>query len=188
MQSAREPNRLQGYDYSRSALYFVTTCVQDRVCCFGIIENGKMVLNEYGTIAEQQWFWLQRQYPYLVLHSMVVMPNHIHGIIEIDDAIIGVGVGTGRDLSLRNVRDVRDVRNVGDEQREQPEIKSKSLSQLMGAYKTTKSKQIHLAGRLDFKWQRSFHDHIIRDERSYLHISDYIQNNPANWKEDMFYR
>jgi putative transposase len=188
MQKARKPNRLIGYDYSRNALYFITTCVQDRVCCFGMIENERMVLYEYGKIAEQQWFWLQRQYPFVVLHSMAVMPNHIHGIIEIDDAIIGVGVGTGhvvatgRDLSLRNVRNVR------DERRERPTIKIKSLSELMGAYKTTTSKQIHLAGRRDFKWQRSFHDYIIRNEHSYLHISDYIQNNPLNWKEDLFYR
>ena len=123
------------------------------------------------------------------------MPNHIHGIIEIDDAIVGVGtgrdnlgkghshigkghnnVGTGRDLSLRR------------ERCEQPGIKIKSLSELMGAYKTTTSRQIHLAGLRDFKWQRSFHDHIIRSEESFTQISNYIQNNPANWKEDMFYR
>ena len=51
----------------------------------------------------------------------------------------------------------------------------------MGAYKTTSSKQIHLLGNVDFKWQRSFHDHIIRDENSYHRISDYIINNPAKW-------
>ena len=51
-----------------------------------------------GTIAEKQWYWLQEQYPYIVLHAFVVMPNHIHGIIEINRNI----VGTGRDLSLRN--------------------------------------------------------------------------------------
>src|SRR4051794_22410218 len=86
MQLARKPNRLQGHDYSRNALYFVTSCIQDRVCCFGTVENERLVLNEYRKIAEQQWFWLQRQYPYVVLHSFVVMPNHIQGIIEISDA------------------------------------------------------------------------------------------------------
>src|SRR3954452_3406667 len=132
-----------------------------------------MMLNKYGKIAQQQWIWLAQQYPYVILHSFVVMPNHIHGIIEIDDAIVGVAVGTGRDLSLRG---------------ERSGIKIKSLSELMGAYKTTTSKQIHLAGLRDFKWQRSFHDHIIRNEQSYLHISDYIQNNPLYWREDIFYR
>ncbi len=167
----RKPNRLQGYDYSRSALYFITSCVQDRVCCFGLIENNRMLLNEFGKIAEQQWFWLAKQYLYVVLHSFAIMPNHIHGIIEIDSTI--VGAGTGHDLSLRG---------------EHQGIKIKSLSELMGAYKTTTSKQIHLAGLQDFKWQHSFYDHIIRNEQSYFHISDYIQNNPLNWKTDTFYR
>jgi REP element-mobilizing transposase RayT len=178
----RKPNRMKGYDYSQDNLYFVTSCVQDRVCCFGTIANGKMILNEYGQIAEQQWHWLGKQYPYVVLHEFVVMPNHIHGIIEINRSIVGIGcdlseneydisnrigqnVGTGRDLSLR----------------------IKSLSELMGAYKTTSSKKIHLLGFVAFAWQRSFHDHIIRDEKSFETISNYIANNPSLWEQDKFY-
>lgn len=48
----------------------------------------------------------------------------------------------------------------------------------MGAYKTTTSKQIHLLGLDSFAWQRSFHDHIIRDEKSFINISNYIATNP----------
>ena len=170
MHPTRKPNRLKDYDYSQSGLYFVTSCVQDMVCCFGKIINNKMVLNDYGKIAEQQWYWLAQQYPYVVLHSFVVMPNHMHGIIEI--------VGKDSDVS-----------------REQPAIKIKSISELMGAYKTTSCKKIHLLSALDtsrclkipFKWHRSFHDHIIRDELSYFNISYYIENNPANWKGDKFF-
>ena len=147
MHRTRLPNRLQGYDYSRNALYFVTSCVEDRVCCFGEIRNGQMSPNDYGQIAEQQWQWLEQQYPYIVLHSFVVMPNHIHGIIEIDNRM----VGTGRDPSVWENRDPsneNDDRNVGsgrDLSLRQPQgTKIKSLSELMGAYKTTTSKQIHL--------------------------------------------
>jgi putative transposase len=175
----RKPNRLKGYDYSSDNLYFVTSCVQNRKCCFGeivpvnTVGTGhdlsqqpiipKMILNQYGDIAEKQWYWLSEQYQYVVLHAFVVMPNHIHGIIEINRA----HVRTGRDLSL------------------QPKIKS--LSELIGAYKTTISKQIHLIGFLEFQWQRSFHEHIIRGEKSFKTISDYIYNNPVNWKQDNFY-
>jgi REP element-mobilizing transposase RayT len=93
----RKLNRLNGFDYSRDALYFVTSCVQDKACVFGKVVNEEMQLNEYGSIAEQQWDWLEKQYPYVVLHAFVVMPNHVHGLIEIDRDI----VGTGRDLSAR---------------------------------------------------------------------------------------
>jgi putative transposase len=134
-----------------------------------------MVLNDYGKIANNQWYWLAEHYPYIILHEFVVMPNHIHGIIEINRGIVGAGrddVGTGRDLPLRDP----------------PVTKIKSLSQLMGAYKTTTSKQIHLLGFYDFQWQRSFHDYIIRNENDYERISNYILNNPAKWNGDKFHK
>lgn len=162
----RKANRLYGYDYSADALYFVTSCVKDRVCCLGEISNGHMQLNPLGAIAQNQWTWLAEQYSYVILHAFVVMPNHIHGIIEINSG----NVGTGRDLSL------------------QGGVKIKSLSELMGAYKTTVSKQIHKIGFTDFAWQRSFHDHIIRNEKSLYSIMEYIKNNPLKWEEDKFYQ
>jgi REP element-mobilizing transposase RayT len=127
-----------------------------------------MECNEYGKIAHLQWQWLFSQYPYIVSHAFIVMPNHVHGVIEIDAS----RVGTGRDLSLRDLS-------------VQP-IKIKPLSQLIGAYKTTSSAKIHLAGMPEFNWQRSFHDHIIRDEKAYLNIVNYIKNNPKKWAEDCF--
>lgn len=176
---------MKGFDYSSNNLYFVTCCVKNRECCFGnIVGTGRdlslhdndddddekdnipssqMKLNKYGDIVNNQLLWLQEQYPYVVLHNHIVMPNHIHAVIEIDS-----NVGTGSDLSVQN------------------EIKIKSLSQLMGAFKTTSSKLIHLAGYPLFEWQRSFHDHIIRNEKTYLNIMNYITTNPERWSNDTF--
>ena len=64
----------------------------------------------------------------------------------------------------------------------------RSLSQIMGAYKTTSSKLIHEADFDMFAWHRSFHDHIIRDEKSYQNIVNYIENNPNSWSKDKFYK
>ncbi len=95
-------NRLKGYDYSLDNLYFITSCIQDRICCLGKIINGEMHTNIFGKIAEQQWHWLAKQYPYIILHAFVVMPNHIHGIIEINRKNgMFTPVGAGRDLSLQ---------------------------------------------------------------------------------------
>lgn len=58
----------------------------------------------------------------------------------------------------------------------------------MGAYKTTSSKLIRAEGLIDFKWKRSFHDHIIRQGASFDLISNYIENNPEKWEEDRFHR
>lgn len=152
----KKPNRLPGADYSRDKLYFVTSCVQDRVCCLGNVMDHKMVLNTYGEICERQWYWLAERYRYVILHAFVVMPNHIHGVIEIDSLRVDAGT------------------------------KIKSLSELMGAFKTTTSKQIHLSGLRSFEWQKSFYDHIIRRGDSYDRICAYIRNNPAKWARDRF--
>lgn len=153
----RKRLRMLGYDYSKDNLYFVTSCIKNMKCYFGTVKMGEMKLNEYGKIAEAQWYWLEIQYPYVVLHAFVVMPNHIHGIIEIN-------------------------RNLAPES---PKIKS--LSELMGAYKTTVSKQIHLLGFNDFVWHRSFHESIVRDDKAYKKIIAYIENNPMKWSEDEFF-
>jgi putative transposase len=162
----RKSIRLRGYDYSSDNLYFVTSCVQNQICCFGEIISrpghdliqAHMVLNVYGKIAEEQWNWLGKQYPYLWLHAFVVMPNHIHGIIEIKRSNVPGSV-----------------------------VKIKSLSELVGAYKTTVSKRIHVAGYDGFNWQRSYYDHIIREEESFNNILEYINTNPANWENDDMY-
>ncbi len=213
----RKLNRLRGFDYSSDNLYFITCCVHNMVWCFGEIQsanvdNGinvartgrdlslphptdhrpndthfhnprqKMILNEYGAIATQQWYWLENQYPYIVLHAFVVMPNHVHGIIEIKRDII---VGTGRDLSIPIDHQCNHNNALTGRDLSLPKIKS--LSELMGAYKTTISKKIHLLGYAGFAWKRSFYEHIIRDERSFETISQYIVNNPVKWKKDKFF-
>jgi REP element-mobilizing transposase RayT len=117
-----------------------------------------MYLNECGKIAHKQWEWLASQYSYVVLHSFIVMPNHVHAVIEINSDLV-------TDIS----------------------IKIKTLSELIGAYKTTTSKQIHHIGNDKFAWQRSFHDHIIRDDAGYGRICNYIETNPEKWEKDTFF-
>lgn len=153
------PNRLPGYDYSRDNYYFITSVVKNRNPCFGEINNGKMKLNEFGQIALKQLRWLDNNYSYVKLHEHVIMPDHIHAIVEINSS-----VGSGRDLNLPCCG--------------QTETKIKSLSELIGAFKMTSSKQIRLKGLTDFQWQTSFHDRIIRTQTEFDLISKYIIENP----------
>ncbi len=158
---SRKRNRKLFFNYSNDAIYFLTICTQNRVSYFGEVHQGEMYLNECGKIVKQQVEWLEKQYPYLIIHNYIVMPNHVHILCE----IVQTGhVQTGRDLSVQ--------------------LKIKSISELMGALKTTSSKQIHLIGCITFAWHRSFHDHIVRSDESYLKIKNYIIDNPKNWKLD----
>jgi REP element-mobilizing transposase RayT len=90
----RRSIRLKGYDYAQSGMYFVTICVQNRECLFGKITNGEMTLNDAGKMVMQCWIDIPQHYQNVVLHEFVIMPNHIHGIIEIAN---NVGVEYFRD-------------------------------------------------------------------------------------------
>jgi len=153
--------RLKNFDYSNDQWYFVTSCIRNNSKDFGKIIDGKMDLSKAGQIALEQWNWLATQYPYVKLHEFVVMPDHIHGILEINATGIRYKDGA---------------------------MKIKSLSDLIGAYKTTASKKIHLITSPDgthpykhFRWLRSFHERIVWTRRSFENISEYIRNNPKNY-------
>jgi putative transposase len=117
-----------------------------------------MKLSNCGRIVESQLVWLQEQYEQVNLEKSVIMPNHVHLLLT-----ISYPTGNGLDRSLQ---------------------KQKSLSSLIGAFKTTCSKLIHQSENPDFKWQKSFYDHIIRSEREYGNIWDYIHYNPLKWEWD----
>jgi putative transposase len=198
MLRSRKPNRMNGKDYSEDGCYFVTSNCKDNIHYFGKVVNGEMILNEFGKIVKQQILWLEEQYPYLKIHNWVVMPNHVHFLMEIDRGRIGIG--TGRDLSVPNrALNQSNSESPNQSHSESPEnsienfekneiqeIKIKSISSLLGAFKTTSSKHIHLSGNVDFAWHRSFHDHIGRNSDAFRNMDRYITNNPKNWDEDKF--
>jgi putative transposase len=82
----RNSLRLQGYDYSQPGDYFVTFCAQDRLCLFGDIEKARMTLNPLGQMVEEAWYELPTHYGHVVLEDMVVMPNHVHAILQLTNA------------------------------------------------------------------------------------------------------
>jgi len=83
----RQSIRLQSYDYSRAGLYFITICTVDRQPLFGEIVNGQMLLNDAGIIARNEWQKTSEMRPNVVSDEFVVMPNHLHGIINIQESV-----------------------------------------------------------------------------------------------------
>lgn len=79
----RKSIRLQGYDYSQAGLYFITICTHGRVPLFGEIADGVMVLNVAGNIVSEEWHKTGQIHHQIGLHEFVIMPNHIHGIIQL---------------------------------------------------------------------------------------------------------
>ncbi len=159
---SRKKNRLEPFLY-KEGYFFVTINVDHHESIFGEIVDEEMELNQYGKIVEECWCQLSQQYEYVTLLDFVIMPNHIHGIIDIDHNV----VGDGRDRPL------------------QPK---KNLSSLIWAFKTISSKKIHEAWLSSFKRQRSFYDHVVRNEQDLLRIQEYIQFNPYRRKNDEYYK
>lgn len=180
----RKLQRLSGYDYSKNNYYFITVCTHKREHFFGEIKNGEMILNEAGKIVKNYWLWLETQYCFVVLDEFVIMPNHFHGILIIDSE----SGGNGR---ARSVHQEKESENYSGENKniENQEISIKSLSQLVGAFKTLSSRDIHKLDNFDksniFKWHKSFHDRIIRNERELNNVRNYIKNNPLKWHLDI---
>ncbi|PJC30817.1 transposase [Candidatus Roizmanbacteria bacterium CG_4_9_14_0_2_um_filter_36_12] len=169
----RKPNRLKNFDYSSSGWYFVTICTKNRQEYFGKIVNNKMVLNEYGRIVEKCYLDLINHYSNCLLDVYQIMPNHIHGIIIIKNKKQIINVGTIHELSLQKefISDWKQRRHM-------------LLPIIIGFFKMNSSKSIHNLGLNSFQWQRSFYDHIIRNEKSLQKIRQYIQDNPKNWQTD----
>jgi REP element-mobilizing transposase RayT len=180
-QNGRKNMRLLGYDYSRAGLYFLTPVIQNRAHLFGYIENGEMILNDAGRMVETEWLKIPERFSNVVLYEYVVMPNHFHCIIEIVEP---VGATVGVDPTMET--------HIGRPQGHAPT--SKTVGNIIGAFQSIATVE-YIRGvkqygwqRFDRKlWQRNFYDHIIRNEMSYLTISEYIINNPAKWNDDKFY-
>lgn len=88
MKLKRKNTRLIGYDYASEGLYFIKICIKKRILLFGNIKNDTMELNEIGNIANSCWRDIPNHFPNVILHEYVIMPNHIHGIIELDNSIV----------------------------------------------------------------------------------------------------
>jgi len=78
-----ESTRCPNWDYSSPGFYYVTICTHDRLRLFGQVVNGEMALSEHGAIADHAWRDLPNHYPHVVLDKYVIMPNHVHGVIQL---------------------------------------------------------------------------------------------------------
>jgi hypothetical protein len=85
--------RYQGYDYSQNGFYFVTICTKNREMFFGDIKNEKIKLSDIGLIANKFWLEIPSHFPFVVLDEYAIMPDHIHGIIKINNNPANVGTG-----------------------------------------------------------------------------------------------
>jgi putative transposase len=195
----RRSIRLKGYDYSQAGLYFITICCQDRAHLFGEIINGEMNLNFYGQIAYEEWLKTEQIRDNCTLHEFIIMPNHIHGIIEISFKK-GENEGNGkfqspsqtigsfiRGFKIATIKKIKEkIINSGGTGESRFAQNRIDISGFSGELRFAPTEKIK---KLNFKiWQRNYYENIIRDHQAYQNISNYIINNPAKWAEDKFHK
>jgi len=86
---SRRPNRLSGYDYSLPGYYFITICAAQHQCLFGKIHHLALEPTSLGRLCRQEWLCLPQRFSHIQLDDYVIMPNHLHGIVQIFDDIHG---------------------------------------------------------------------------------------------------
>ncbi len=174
----RRSIRLKGYDYTQAGAYFITICSYQRGHVFGEILNGEMKLNAWGEIARAEWFKTAalRDNVELYDEEFVVMPNHVHGIIWLNE-----NVGALRRNIPVNVVEIKRA-----EQHSVPTVKPDSLGAIVRAYKSAVTYAINglEKSRGGVIWQRNYYEHIIRNEKELNTIARYIYYNPFNWQLD----
>ncbi len=149
---SRKKLRLKDFDYASNYISLITLRVVNGLEILSVIKDS-VELTKEGEVLNKQIIWLEERYGYITIHSYVIMPTHVHLLLEIDD------------------------------KKALPDQKIKSVSELIGALKTTSCKQIRLSINPLFQWHKSFHDRIVRDDVAYQMILNYIEENPKRWKE-----
>ena len=156
----RKNNRLKDYDYSRAGAYFLTICTKDnhkilgKVVGDGVLDVLYCKLSEIGKIVDMQIQTMNNLYKHVQVEEYVIMPNHIHLIIFVDNN------GSSRTPTPTNA----------------------AIPSFISTLKRYTNKACGLS-----IWQRSYHDHIIRNGPDYLRIWQYIEQNPAKWTEDRYF-
>ena len=165
----RHSIRLPGYDYTAAGAYFVTMVTAARERLFGEVVDGVMRLNAWGDAAHVCWHDIPQHFAHVALDAMVVMPNHVHGVLWIlDDDDIDV-VGAQHAAPLPPLR-----------------VIPGSLAAIVRSYKSAVTKRINEMRQSSGErvWQRNYYEHIVRDDEALQRIRQYIHDNPARWATD----
>ena len=162
----RKPTRLKGYDYGAPGEYFITICVNGRkrllseiIVGDGVLDVPKNILTNYEKIANKHLQSMSNFCDNMKIDKYVIMPNHIHLLIQISEA------------------------NNPNGSSRTPNPTNSLIAQFVSTFKRFCNKEYN-----ENIWQRSYHDHIIRGEKDYQKIWEYIDTNVIRWEKDCFYK
>jgi putative transposase len=163
----RRSIRLKDHDYSRTGAYFVTIVTYARESLFGSVLDAEVLLNDAGRMVYATWAETRSVRPNVALDEFVLMPNHLHGILVINE-------------SLASIRPAGLVAAAAHGPM------SGSLGAIVGQFKALTTKRLNAMRRSPGirVWQRNYYEHVVRDDTDLERLRAYIAANPARWSED----
>ena len=160
---SRKGTRLKEYNYSENGAYFITICTHNRkqilsniIVGTGVLDCPKIKLLKYGEIADKHIKQLNDFYDNISVDKYVVMPDHIHLLLSVQNGQSGTPVPTNIDLKIDN--------------------KNSQVAKFVSTFKRFCNKEYG-----ENIWQSRYYDHVIRNKNDYNEICVYIENNPARW-------
>ncbi|NOR46179.1 MAG: transposase [Candidatus Delongbacteria bacterium] len=177
----RQSIRLQSYDYSKAGMYFITICTYNDENLFGRIIDGIMILNDAGMIAHKYWMEITNHFPNVILDEFIIMPNHIHGIIQ---TVTAVGV-QHLEPSKRHEPIKRfdpTIQNEPERANKFQHIISGSIGSIIRGFKVGVTKWFRKNTNIYHVWHRNFFERIIRTEIELNNVRQYIIDNPKKWE------
>ena len=158
----RKTNRLEGYDYNNIGAYFITICTKDRKEILsrinvgtGVLDCPEIALLPHGKIADKYINQMNDFYDYLSVDKFVIMPNHIHLLINVSNTVNGQ---SGTPV---------------------PTNANSNIAKFVSTFKRFCNKEYG-----NNIWQNRYYDHIIRNENDYIETWEYIDQNPLKWEDD----
>ena len=188
----RRSIRIPGYDYGQVGYYFVTVVAHQRAHLFGEIVAGEMRVNMAGRMVQYWYEKINEKFPCIEADAMVIMPNHMHFIIQIvgaDPCVCPQHPNTG----TRNYSSGIFSRRVTKGAHAGAPLQGVAVGDVVRWFKTmTTNQYIHyvksgILPPFDKRiWQRNYYEHVIRNDADYDRLATYIANNTTKWSEDMF--
>jgi REP element-mobilizing transposase RayT len=197
--------RLEGWDYTQAAAYFLTLCTHQRQCRFGTVTDERVVLTPTGRIVVEEWHRSEAMRDEVTLDAFVVMPNHLHGIVAFapdttgplaaSEAPAGSSGAPGPRKASHGGATLHDGGDRSGDGTEAPDRDGdtpplhrppRSLGSFVAGFKSAVTRRVNRRRGTPGAplWQRNYHDRIIRTARHLHAARRYIRDNPANWPGD----
>ncbi|MCF6807272.1 hypothetical protein L3V79_02565 [Thiotrichales bacterium 19S9-12] len=167
-------SRLKNWNYSSKGSYFITICTKERICYLGSIKNGEVLLSDIGSIAHYLWQMIPKQFSYVSLGEFIIMPNHVHGVLTINQH---------KSMPLQKLTDES---KLGGITKIKNPMLNQSISTIIRWYKAKVSYEAS-KGKHCLAWQPRFHEYVVHNKEKLDVISQYIRFNPINWEKDKLF-